>query len=156
MFLSLDDVASLSLVCKRLFLVVQDSRRIWKKLLWAMYPGTSFLEYQSQYSRDDSDEYNILAAGLHQNELKDEFTEPSSKKAHESTNIANPLSEEKSSVSQLSDVTDKFHSKIQNYWKRQFGNRYSIGIRAQQWLQRYILLIIRKMYTSVVPAVPCH
>ena len=138
MFLSLDDVASLSLVCKRLFLVLQDSRRIWKYLLWAMYPGTSFLEYQNQISKDHSDDYDFRAAVLHRDELKDEFSEPSSKKVHESTDISNLLSEEKSSVSELIETTDKFNSKIQNYWKRQFGNRYAIGIRAKHWLQRYI------------------
>ena len=103
-----------------------------------MYPGTSFLEYQNQISKDYSDDYNFRAAVLHRDELKDEFSEPSSKKVHESTDISNLLSEEKSSVSELIETTDKFNSKIQNYWKRQFGNRYAIGIRAKHRLQRYI------------------
>merc|ERR1719322_1013822 len=73
LFLSFEDVTSLSLVCKRLSELVQNSGRIWKYLLWKMYPGTSIIEYPKQNSQDDSNEYNLST--LEQN--TDEFLEPS-------------------------------------------------------------------------------
>ena len=135
LFLSFEDVTSLSLVCKRLSELVQNSGRIWKYLLWKMYPGTSIIEYPKQNSQDDSNEYNLST--LEQN--SDEFLEPSSKKLHESIDTSNLSNNEKSTSSSISTATEMIGNRMENsknYWRRQFGNRYSIGLQAKKWLQR--------------------
>ena len=136
MFLQFEDVASLSLVCKRLSEVVQNSGKIWKCLLWAMYPETSLLEYPRQsFSENDTEENDHIT--LPQN--NDESFEPSSKKAHESTDLSNLHNNECSRISELSTGTNDNDSKVQNcknYWKNHFENRYLIGVRAKEWLQR--------------------
>ena len=138
LFLSLDDVASLSLVCKRLSDLVQNSGRIWKYLLWAMYPGTSIIEYPKQNLKNDLDEFELTSVVKD----KDEFSEPSSKKLHESIEKSNQSNVENAVASNLGGTTRFIDLQIQNsknFWKRQFGNRHSIGLRAKEWLQRLVI-----------------
>ena len=149
MFLSLDDVASLSLVCKRLSDLVQNSGRIWKYLLWAMYPGTSIIEYPKQNPQNDLDEYDFTSIVKD----KDEFSEPSSKKLHESIDKSNQSNVENTAASNVVGNTKFINLQIQNsknFWKRQFGNRYSIGLRAKEWLQRLVNNISFNKYKSQV------
>ena len=147
MFLSLDDVASLSLVCRRLSDLVQNSGRIWKYLLWAMYPGTSIIEYPKQNLQNDPDEYDFTSIVKD----KDEFLEPSSKKLHESSEKSNQSNVDNTDAANVYGKTKFINPQIQNsknFWKRQFGNRYSIGLRAKEWLQRLVNNINLKRYRS--------
>ena len=147
LFLSLDDVASLSLVCKRLSDLVQNSGRIWKYLLWAMYPGTSIIEYPKQNLQNDLSEYDFTTIVKD----KDEFSEPSSKKLHESIEKSNQSNVKNAAVSNVGETTKFIDLQIQNsknFWKHQFGNRYSIGLRAKEWLQRFVNNINLKTYRS--------
>ena len=142
MFLSYDDVVSLTLVCQRLFHNIQNSSRLWKQLLWSMYPGASILHY----SKTKETSNNITE------ELSSTCT-PVSKSCHSinGNNILETVAADKTKLTSIEDIkksqqdTDSPKSakklclqiiNTNNYWKRQFGIRHSIGFLAKEWVSR--------------------
>ena len=112
-----------------------------------MYPGSSIIEYPKQNLQSDLDEYDFTSILKD----KDEFSEPSNKKLHESIEKSNESNVENKTASNVGDTTKFINLRIQNsknFWKRQFGNRYSIGLRAKEWLQRLVNNITLNRFTS--------
>ena len=140
MFVSFDDIISLSVVCQRLSEVIQNSGPLWKHLLWYMYPGTSLLKYAKMRSASGKAYEHIqnahlvkdndhLGASMNQNvdclnatQIKHLKNNKSSCEEFHSPNVAKKL------CLQIKNT--------KNYWKRQFGSRHSIGVLAKEWMDR--------------------
>ena len=123
MLLSFDDIASLTLVCQRFSEIVKNSSSIWKQLLWSMYPGTSLLKYSNVKSSpyNDNDNLGDLDVNAESN-ITDTDQDAGSSKDTDSPKLIKRL------CLQM--------QRTNNYWKRQFGSRHSIGLLAKQWITR--------------------
>ena len=139
MFVSFDDIVSLSVVCQRLSEVIQNSGPLWKHLLWSMYPGTSLVQYAKMRSasgkafetiqnmHEDKDHVcsktsiNKNLECLNETQIK-RLKNISSHEEFDSPNVAKKL------CLQIKNT--------KNYWKRQFGSRHSIGVLAKEWMDR--------------------
>ena len=123
MLLPFDDIASLTLVCQRFSEIVKNSSSIWKHLLWSMYPGTSLLKYSNAKSspynyNDNIGDLDVLAE---------------SNIAHIDQDAGN--SKDTDSPKLIKRLCLQMQ-RTNNYWKRQFGSRHSIGVLAKQWITR--------------------
>ena len=123
MLLPFDDIASLTLVCQRFSEIVKNSSSIWKHLLWSMYPGTSLLKYSNAKSspynyNDNPGDLDVLAE---------------SNIAHIDQDAGN--SKDTDSPKLIKRLCLQMQ-RTNNYWKRQFGSRHSIGVLAKQWITR--------------------
>ena len=123
MLLPFDDITSLTLVCQRFSEIVKNSSSIWKHLLWSMYPGTSLLKYSNAKSspynnNDNSGDLDVLAE---------------SNLAHIDQDAGN--SKDTDSPKLIKRLCLQMQ-RTNNYWKRQFGSRHSIGVLAKQWITR--------------------
>ena len=123
MLLPFDDIASLTLVCKRFSEIVKNSSSIWKHLLWSMYPGTSLLKY----SKAKSSPYN------YNDNFGDLEVLAESSTAHIDQDVGN--SKDTDSPKLIKRLCLQMQ-RTNNYWKRQFGSRHSIGVLAKQWITR--------------------
>ena len=74
-----------------------------------MYPGTSIIEYPKQNLQNDLNEYDFTSIVKD----KDEFSEPSSKKLHESIEKSNQSNVEKTAASNVGETTKFIDLQIQ-------------------------------------------
>ena len=118
MLLPFDDITSLTLVCQRFSEIVKNSSSIWKYLLWSMYPGTSLLKYSNAKSSPHNYNEDVLAE---------------SHIAHTDQDAGN--SKDTDSPKLIKRLCLQMQ-RTNNYWKRQFGSRHSIGVLAKQWITR--------------------
>ena len=126
LYLSFDDIVSLNLVCQRFSQITRESGRIWKHLLWTMYPGASLLKYPVKCQSEYANEETSLQKN---NDIHDE----SNGKYNDSGKDIN------SQEFESPKIAKKICLQIQNttnYWKRQFGSRHSIGIHSKSWVAR--------------------
>ena len=127
MYLTFEDIVSLNLVCQRLTQIIRESGRMWKHLLWTMYPGASLLKYPvNKYpfgnAYEETFTENCSNTNNANNGKYDEGVELSDSSDSEPRKVA------KTMCSQI--------EKAKNYWKRQFRSRHSIGINSKNWVER--------------------
>ena len=104
-----------------------------------MYPGTSLLQYPKMtYDKNTVDLIEKPHTGV------DESLKKSNDKSNDLFNKLNGelITNERdhdTEVLESPKIIKKLHVQIkntENYWKRQFSSRHSIGILAKEWLGR--------------------
>jgi len=137
--LSYDDVVSMNLVCRRISQVICESGRIWKHLLWKVYPGISFLQYchntitKTNRKQPSS---NSNADLMPPNKVKQ--PENIQLKKHGTENCQNKTIDTATSdtATEIVSADSSSYQTYTNHWKNKFDVRRSIGSRAEQWVAR--------------------